>query len=226
MGGFYPMSISQNLYMHQPFSSPRGAELKITYLSHMYFELNNSKTILIDPFFEEKEYTLSYDGIPDVILVIHEHFDHGDTQRFDASVVFSPQCIEKYTSSFQQVGKKTEIENIPIEIVSASYHQSQYPLGYIVEMEDKRIYYMGEIYHDGVKSHEAVDIQLISMERRYTMNSEEASEVVRIINSPISIPIHYHTFPPIKADPDHLTIRTEQKRYSTRVLHFGQTTII
>jgi L-ascorbate metabolism protein UlaG (beta-lactamase superfamily) len=197
------------------------------YLSHACFELKDSKTILIDPFFEGNEYAPSYNGNPDAVLVTHEHFDHCDAQRFDAPVICPPHCAGTYArSSPLRIGEKTEIEGIPIEMVSASHHQSQYPTGYIVKMEGKRIYHMGDTYLDGVKSHGTVDIVLIPIGGHYTMNIEEALEALRIINPTVSIPMHYSTFPQIEADPHQFKTLAEEEGFSVKVLHFGQATII
>jgi len=218
---------SQTFICTGHFSSPRGADVKITYLSHACFELNDSKTILIDPFFEGNTYAPSYNGTPDLILVTHEHFDHCDAQKFDTPVVCPPPCADLYAcASPMQIGEKTEIKGIPIHMVSASHDASSYPTGYIIELEGKRLYHMGDTYLDGVRNQGKVDILLVPIGGHYTMNSEEALEALRIINPALSIPMHYNTFPQIMADPLQFKDRAEEEGFTVKVLDFGETTTI
>lgn len=197
--------------------------MKITYLSHACFELKNTKTILIDPFFEGNTNAPSYTGNPHIILVTHEHRDHSDAQRFDALVVCPDTCIDKFEKTVtMHIGEKKTIEDVSIEMVKASHHQSPYPTGFILQLEGNRIYHMGDTYIDGVKNYGNIDILFIPIGGYFTMNQEEALEALRIVKPKIAIPMHYNTFPQIKADPLEFKKMAEDDGFTVKVFNFGE----
>ncbi|MBU7018202.1 MAG: metal-dependent hydrolase [Theionarchaea archaeon] len=197
--------------------------MKITYLSHACFELKNTRTILIDPFFEGNAYAPSYTANPHIILVTHEHHDHSDAQRFESLVVCPETCADKYEKTVtMHIGEKRIIEGIPIEMVGASHHQSPYPTGYILQFEGNRIYHMGDTYIDGVRNYGNIDILFIPIGGYFTMNQEEALEALRIIKPRIAVPMHYNTFPQIRADPLEFKKIAEEDGFTVKVFSFGE----
>lgn len=201
-----------------------GVRVKITYLSHACFELTNTKTILIDPFFEGNKNAPPYTGYPDIILVTHEHRDHSDAQQFSSLVVCPDTCKNKFTETVTMtIGEKKTVQGIPIEMVKASHHQSGYPTGYIIELEGKRIYHMGDTYLEGVRNYGNVDILFVPIGGYYTMNIEEALEALRIVKPTLAIPMHYNTFPQIKADPLEFKQLAEDDGFTVKVFNFGET---
>ena len=203
--------------------------VKIKYLSHACFEISNGKTILIDPYFTGNSLAPKYEGKPDVILVTHEHFDHFDKAFIDrypgAKVVVPPVC--DYPGAIvMRVGDKREIDGVEVEMISASHHQSRYPTGYIIGFEGKRIAHLGDCYLDGVKPLADIDVLLIPIGGTYTMNIDEALKALDIIKPKLAIPMHYDTFPQIKADPEEFRRRAEAKGYEVRVLRIGEETTV
>ncbi|MGC1121035.1 MAG: metal-dependent hydrolase [Candidatus Methanofastidiosia archaeon] len=198
--------------------------MNITYLSHACFELKNAKTILIDPFFKDNPSAPSYSGDPDLVLVTHEHHDHSDAERFNATVVCPEPCRKKFKNPVtMKIGDKKTVEGIPLEMVEASHHQSSCPTGFIIQMEGKRIYHMGDTYLDGVKPHGTIDILFIPIGGYYTMNVEEALKALDIVKPQLVIPMHYNTFPQIKADPSAFKKKGEEEGFSVKVFKFGET---
>jgi L-ascorbate metabolism protein UlaG (beta-lactamase superfamily) len=205
-----------------PRIASRGVRLKIKYLSHACFELSNGKTILIDPFFEGNETAPDYTGRPDLVLVTHEHFDHGaDAARFNCPKVCPPNC--DYPNKIEmKVGDKIDVMGIPIEMINASHHQSGYPTGYVFEYEGKRIAHLGDTYIDGVSRIENVDILFIPIGGHFTMNIDEAIEALKVIQPKIAIPMHYNTFPEIQADPLEFKEKAEGEGFSVTVIDIDQ----
>jgi L-ascorbate metabolism protein UlaG (beta-lactamase superfamily) len=196
--------------------------LKIKYLSHACFELSNGKTILIDPFFEGNETAPDYSGMPDLVLVTHEHFDHGvDAARFNSPKVCPPNC--DYPNKIEmKIGDKIDVMGIPIEMISASHHQSGYPTGYVFEFEGKRIAHLGDTYIDGVSRIENVDILFVPIGGHFTMNIEEAIEALKTIQPKVAIPMHYNTFPEIQADPSEFKEEAEKQGFSVTVIEIDE----
>ena len=195
--------------------------MKIRYLSHACFELRNKKTILIDPYFSGNPLAPKYTDKPDLVLVTHEHFDHVDASRFDCAVVCPSACKFK-KSEIMKVGDKKTIDGVNIEMISASHYQSKYPTGYIIEFEGKRIAHLGDTYFDGVKKLPNIDVLLIPIGGHFTMNINEAIKALKIINPKLAIPMHYNTFPEIKANPEDFKIKAEKEGFKVRVLKIGE----
>ena len=196
--------------------------MKIRYLSHACFELKNGKTILIDPYFEGNDLAPDYAGRPDLVLVTHEHFDHGvDAARFESTKVCPPNC--EYPNSIKmKIGDKIEVMGIPLEMISASHHQSGYPTGYVFEFEGKKIAHLGDTYIDGVSKIESVDILFCPIGGHFTMNVDEAVEALEIIRPQLAIPMHYNTFPEIQADPQEFKEKAEAQGFKILVLDVDQ----
>lgn len=198
--------------------------MNITYLSHACFELKDAKTILIDPFFKDNPNAPPYSGNPDLILVTHEHHDHNDAGQFNATVVCPEPARKKFKNPVtMKIGEKKTVDGIPLEMVNASHHQSSYPTGFIIQVEGKRIYHMGDTYLDGVKPHGPIDVLFIPIGGYYTMNIEEALTALDIVKPSLVIPMHYGTFPQIQADPQAFKKKAEEKGFSVKVFRFGET---
>ena len=73
-------------------------------------------------------------------------------------------------------------------------------------MEGKRVYHAGDtgLFGDMKLIGELFkpDVALLPIGGRYTMDEEQAAYAVKLIKPGIVIPIHYNTFPIIKADPE------------------------
>lgn len=195
--------------------------MKIKYLSHSCFEIKDEKTLLIDPYFSDNPLAPDYHGKPDLILVTHEHHDHADTTRFDSLVVCPPN-FETKKSQQMKIGEKKIIEGIKIEMVSSSHHQSKYATGFVFEIEGKRLYHTGDTYLDGVKPLENIDVFFVPIGGYYTMNIDEAVKALKIVKPKLAIPMHYNTFPQIKADPEEFKRKAEKEEFEVKVLKIGE----
>jgi len=199
--------------------------VKIKYLSHACFEISDGKRILIDPYFTGNSLAPKYEGEPDIILVTHEHFDHFDKSFIDrfpkAKIVVTPAC--GYPRAIvMRVGEKREIDGVNVEMIPASHYQSKYPTGYIVEFEGKRIVHLGDCYLDGVKPIERIDVLLIPIGGTYTMNIDEALKALDILKPKLTIPMHYNTFPQVRADSERFKREAEKRGYKVKVLRIGE----
>jgi L-ascorbate metabolism protein UlaG (beta-lactamase superfamily) len=199
--------------------------LRLTYLSHACFELRNGKIILIDPYFSGNKLAPKYDRKPDLVLVTHEHSDHADASSFDATVVAPSTCrFDKMIT--MRIGEVREFEGITIQMVGASHHQSRYAAGYVITYERKILYHPGDTYLEGIKSHGTIDVMFVPIGGHYTMNIDEAIRSLAIVKPGLAIPMHYNTFPEIKANPKEFQAKAEKEGFKIRVMEPGQTTDI
>jgi len=168
---------------------------------HSSIKITKGKTIYIDPFKIEKE---SHDA--DIILITHDHYDH-----------YSPEDIEKVTTNETIfVAPKTvkvlskmknvilvepsetydmegiKIETIPAYNINKKFHPKDSKwVGYIVEIGGTRYYIAGDTDITPENKNINCDVALVPVGGTYTMNSQEAADLVNRINPKIAIPTHY-----------------------------------
>ncbi|MCD6195356.1 MAG: MBL fold metallo-hydrolase, partial [Staphylothermus sp.] len=61
------------------------------------------------------------------------------------------------------------------------------------------------------------DIAFLPIGGHYTMGIREAAKAVQLIRPKIAIPMHYNTFPPIRADPEEFK-KLVEKQTPTKVV--------
>lgn len=176
----------------------------ITVNTHSSIRISSSTVIYADPYKIENE---AHDA--DIILITHPHSDH-----------FSPEDIEKVRNeetvfiapcSMEQIlwdanisepvllhpDEKVKVKGIMIESVPAynilrTYHPKQNGwLGYIVTVEDQRIYIAGDTDATDEAKQVKCDIAMIPIGGTYTMNVREAVNYTNLLQPKYAIPVHY-----------------------------------
>jgi len=174
---------------------------KIHWLGHASFYIEAPQGIIyIDP------YQLK-PGLPkaDIILITHEHFDHFSVSDIKEiakpeTIIVGPKEIEKkmdYSLKILRPQEKINLKGIEIEAVPSynlnkNFHpKSQGYLGFIITVDNFRIYHAGDT--DLIPEMKTLkpDIVLLPVGGTYTMNAKEAAEAVNLINPKIAIPMHW-----------------------------------
>ena len=198
--------------------------MRIRYLSHAGFEISNGKTILVDPYFVGNNLAPTYDGKPDLILVTHEHFDHYD-RRFVARLsctVVCPQEVQHEGGVFMKAGETRSFDGVTVRMFAVSHHQSRCANGYVIECGGKRIAHLGDTYLDGVKELGPIDILMVPIGGHFTMNIDEAVEALKILKPKLSVPMHFDTFPEIKANPVVFKEKAEKEGFRVEILKVNE----
>ncbi|NMR86109.1 metal-dependent hydrolase, partial [Vibrio parahaemolyticus] len=87
----------------------------------------------------------------------------------------------------------------------------------------KKIYYAGDT---GLSTDmkllrdDGIDIAILPIGGNYTMDIDDAVKAVKLIEPKLTIPMHYNTFPLIKADP--LEFKKKNIYSDTKVLEIGE----
>lgn len=172
--------------------------MKITWFGHASFLIEtDGKYIYIDPKFGEFEHKA------DIILVTHGHYDHYSLERInelrmDHTAIFSAREVANRVDGAKALspGDKEEVEGISIEAVEAyntnkPYHPRGRGIGFIIEVEKKRVYFSGDT--DLIPEMEDIkaDIALVPVSGTYVMNHKEAAECIKKIKPGLAIPMHY-----------------------------------
>jgi L-ascorbate metabolism protein UlaG (beta-lactamase superfamily) len=163
--------------------------MTISWYGHSCFRIEAKEgSILIDPF--SKEIGLRAPRIKDdIVLVTHEHYDHNNTEDVnpEAFVIRTPGEYEKNgifiqgIRSFHDKNQGTErgINNI-----------------FLIKAEDMRICHLGdfgqaELTDKQLEDIGDVDILLIPVGGKYTIDYKEAVKITTEIEPKIVIPMHY-----------------------------------
>ncbi|QIB27715.1 MBL fold metallo-hydrolase [Caloranaerobacter azorensis] len=165
--------------------------MKVKYLGHACFKITTNKGIRImtDPFDETVGYEIPRDEV-DIVTTSHDHFDHN--------------YIKGPTGDFEVVNKVGNfyVKDVPITGI-ATYHDKHQGsergsnVVYIFTIGDLRVCHLGDLGHiPDSKQIEAIgkiDVLMIPVGGVYTIDADEAKEVVDLINPKIVIPMHYKT---------------------------------
>ena len=180
--------------------------VNIIWLGHASFKIKaNEKIIYVDPF------QLEGGEKADLILITHEHHDHcspEDVQKIqkeNTMIYYAGDCAGKLTGNTDLVkpGEEKEFGDIKIKTVPAyninkfreenvPYHPKESNhVGYIIEVNGKKIYHAGDT--DMIPEMETItaDIALLPVGGTYTMDAREASEAANKIKPSIAVPMHW-----------------------------------
>ncbi|MEK6852907.1 MAG: MBL fold metallo-hydrolase [Nanoarchaeota archaeon] len=195
----------------------RGME--IHWLGHDSFRIIGRKIIYIDPF---KVSAVPRVEKAEIILITHPHYDHCSLEdiekvsRDGTKIITHADCQSKIARLPVKVeiipisvGKKLELGGVEIEAVPAynigkQFHQRQQEwLGYIITMNDKRIYHAGDTDLIPEMKNFKVDVALLPVSGTYVMTAEEAVKAAQVILPDLAIPMHYNSIVGSEADADH-----------------------
>jgi len=174
-------------------------KIKIKWLGHAAFKLDNEITIYIDPFNIEKEDTA------DLVLITHEHYDHCSPEDIEkvcgksTIIIAPPSCDPSIARDFKKVkpGDRVEVRGVIIDAVPAynlgkKFHPKEKKgIGYILTMNGVHIYHAGDTDVIPEMKKIRADIALLPVGGTYTMNAEEAVKAAELIKPKIAIPMHY-----------------------------------
>lgn len=169
-------------------------------------KLTGTKTIYFDP--------LEIDGAPhdaDLIFITHEHYDHfspDDIRKVvkeDTQIIvplgmldmvrenqFSIQAVHGLLPGQTWEYEGVKCQGIPAYNIDKPFHpQSNDWLGYLVELDGKTYYAMGDT--DVIPEAVSVDadVVFVPIGGKYTMDAFEAAEFINGKKRGLVVPIHY-----------------------------------
>lgn len=187
----------------------------IEVLCHSSIKINKGIIIYFDPFKIEKNYNDA-----DIIFITHDHYDHYSEEDIDKviknnTIIVSPvDLLEKLLNK----GLKKEniisvkpyedynIKNLKFSTIPAYNTNKQFHprknnwVGYLIELEGITYYIAGDtdITEDNKKI--KCDVAFVPIGGTFTMNYQEASELINTIKPKIVIPTHYGSIVGTKED--------------------------
>ncbi len=212
--------------------------MKVTFLGHACFLLEDSgKSILTDPYLTGNPQAAARPGEvnADYILVSHAHQDHlGDAleiaKRSGATIISTAEvarmCAEEGASTHaMHIGGKHDFDFGFVRITPA-FHGAGVPgghaCGFIFSLGGRNVYFAGDtgIFGDMelLGRLEPLDLALLPIGDNYTMGPSDAAVAVGMLRPKVAVPMHYSTWPLIKADPLEWKKRVESEYPSTEVM--------
>ncbi|RLE48051.1 MBL fold metallo-hydrolase [Candidatus Woesearchaeota archaeon] len=206
--------------------------MKLTWLGQNSFKLliGNLK-IIIDPFAGTDD---DYEPC-DLLLITHAHWDHFNLEKArrcinDNTIILGPAAVASQILGCHSVkeDEKHEIGKIRVRVVPAytitaprGEHKRGECFGYIIEGENKSIYFAGDTDFIPEMKDIKADIVVLPVGGTYTMGAEEAAKAAEIIKPKIAIPCHYGSVVGTKDDALYFKELVEEKGIKCVILEPG-----
>jgi L-ascorbate metabolism protein UlaG (beta-lactamase superfamily) len=175
--------------------------VEIIRLGHASFKIKGKDcTVYIDP------YEITNGETADMILITHSHFDHCSTDDIDringpdTMIVCPSDCEHRLMGNIKIIRpygkmehKGVKVEAVPAYNIDKLFHpKSNGWLGFVVEIDGKRIYHAGDTdLIPEMKELKDIDYALLPVGGKYTMNAKEAAKAAELIKPKIAVPMHY-----------------------------------
>ena len=180
---------------------------KIKLISQSALRINNGKIFYFDPY----KITEEYKNDADYIFITHSHYDHFSKEdilkiKKESTKIIIPSDLynECVNMDFLEVlvvepNKEYVIDDISFKTVPAyninkDFHKKEYNwVGYLINMNNNTLYIAGDTDNIPEIRNVKCDIAFVPVGGTYTMNYDEAVELIKEMKPSLAVPIHYKT---------------------------------
>lgn len=195
---------------------------RITWLGHSAFHVRVAgRTLLFDPFIEGNPASplrgAHEIGSVDLVLVTHEHGDHGLDEAISICTEREAHLVSFYDLIQRAVQKGLPAElgvggniggTVVVRDVSVTFTQAFHTcpiVGLVVSAGGFTLYHAADtgLFGDmALIGRRGLDVALLPIGDYFTMGIADAVQAVELLEPKAVIPMHYNTFPVIQADPE------------------------
>ncbi len=187
----------------------------IELLNHACIKFNKEKILYIDPFHLDNNYNDA-----DIILITHSHYDHFSEEDilkvknentiicvtddlYDKTLALNVKkeniVVVKPNDTYKIL--RVEIKTIPAYNINKTFHPKENGwVGYILNLQGHAYYIAGDTDITEENKKVVCDVAFVPVGGTYTMNSNEAAQLVNYIKPLIAVPIHYGSIVGSKKD--------------------------
>jgi len=215
--------------------------MKVTYLGHASFKIeSDGNTVYVDPWLNGPTSPIKVKDVEkaDLVLVTHDHGDHGYQEALEICkktgayfIAINELAIQAQSEGLENVhtlniGGSVDVGGVVVTLVQA-FHScgTGAPTGFIVKFPNGSFYHPGDT---GLFATMELFGELYSPEvffcpigSYYTMSIDQAAVATKLVKPKVVIPMHYDTFPAIKADPKEFEKLVNEKSPGTKVEIMG-----
>lgn len=214
-----------------------GFWLNFRFFGHSFFEICSKHSLLIDPFLSTSikgDCALKLPSCKNklsnvsLILITHEHKAHFDkklvefiAKKCDSLVVAHDSILNNLELPKRQLvpvmlNSEINVRNVEIQAFPAHHPLAFYPLSFLLKINGLSVFHAGDTElmdeHEKIKA----DVALLPIGGSVTMDLVDAVKATKCIKPKIAIPMHYNTFPSIKAEPLEFKARIEKSNLKTK----------
>lgn len=201
--------------------------MELTYFGHSAFSIKSGKfLVLVDPFFNGNPHIKvdPFSFQPTAVVVTHGHSDHiGDAidiakksnaliiSNFEICNWFMKEGVSNVHPLHIGGGNKFEFGYVKLTIAHHGSTSNEgislgSPCGVIISIDGKTIYHAGDtgLFMDMQLIGEltSIDVAMLPIGGNFTMDIRDALRATEFLKPKVAIPMHYNTFPLIKANPE------------------------
>lgn len=154
-------------------------------------EIRNSVTIVTDPHDGESVGLKRPNVKGDIVSISHRHFDHASGENL---------ASKKDTEVIEGAGERT-VKGIKVVGIDSFHDKAEGSKRgentiFIFKVDDFEICHMGDLGHKlsngKIEKVKPIDILLVPVGGNYTIDAQEAIDVIKDLKPRIVIPMHYH----------------------------------
>jgi len=183
--------------------------VNIRYLGHSSFQIKTEKLVI---YIDLRKYggVVETTEKADIVLVTHNHADHFSSEKVErvrktGTVIIAPKnCASRIGGEIDilKADEELPVGNINVRAVEAynikrfkpsgkPWHPKGYGVGYLITVDGKTIYHAGDTdFVPEMKELGHVDVALIPIGDKYTMDTSEATKATTEIRPNVVIPMH------------------------------------
>lgn len=169
--------------------------MTITYHGHSCFKLKGKRgTVVTDPF--DSYVGFSPSGLSaDVVTVSHQHKDHNAISRVKGTEAHPQPFIVDCPGEYE-VGGVSVFGERTYHDEAGGVERGENTV-FTILLDDLRVCHLGDLGHllteDQIAKIGLVDILFVPVGGHFTLNPEQAINVIRAIEPSIVVPMHYRT---------------------------------